>query len=63
VSLVRRENDGPHLQWQREPTARQAEEARWAHPGITILKIRRVNAQGELPDDAPVSYVRLPMPR
>lgn len=63
VSLVEITRDGPRLRWQREPTAWQAEEARWAHPGIAILKVRHVNAQGELPDDAPVSYVKLPMPR
>lgn len=63
VSLVEITRDGPRLRWKREPTAWQAEEARWAHPGITILKIRHLNAQGELPDDAPVSYVKLPMPR
>jgi hypothetical protein len=63
VSLVEITDDGPRLRWQREPTAWEAEEARWAHPGIAILKIRHVNAQGELPDDAPVSYVKLPLPR
>ncbi|MDO7875493.1 hypothetical protein Q5H93_12185 [Hymenobacter sp. ASUV-10] len=63
VSLVQIDDDGPRLRWQRELTAWQAEEARWAHPGITILKIRHTNAQGELPNDAPVSYVQLPMPR
>ena len=63
LSLVAIEADGPHLLWQREPTTWEPQEVRWANPGIAVLKLRRADATGSVPDDAPASYVELPLPR
>jgi hypothetical protein len=62
LSLVKIDEQGPQLLWQREPTAWEPQEVRWANPGIAIMKLRRVNAQGALLDDAPAAYVELPLP-
>ncbi|MDO7844724.1 hypothetical protein Q5H92_00025 [Hymenobacter sp. M29] len=54
---------GPRLRWRREPTAWEAREARWAAPNRAILKLRHLNAQGEMPDDAPETYAELDISR
>lgn len=63
LSLVQITDAGARLLWQREPTAWEPEEARWAAPNRAILKLRHLNAQGELPEDAPVTYAELTLPR
>ncbi|MET4108352.1 hypothetical protein [Hymenobacter sp. UYP22] len=63
LSFVEIEDAGPRLVWMREPTTWEPQEARWANPGIAVLKLRHLNAQGEMPDDAPSEYVQLPLPR
>ena len=63
LALVKIEDAGPRLLWKREPTTWEPEEVRWANPGIAVLKLRHLNAQGEMPDDAPAAYVKLPLPR
>jgi hypothetical protein len=63
LSLVQVTGTGARLLWQREPTAWEPVEARWAAPNRAILKLRHLNAQGELPDDAPVSYAELVLPQ
>ncbi|TVT40625.1 hypothetical protein FNT36_14240 [Hymenobacter setariae] len=63
LSLVKIEDDGPHLLWQREPTAWEPEAARWDTPNLAILRLRHASADGSLADDAPVTYVQLPLPR
>ncbi len=63
LELVAIEADGPQLRWRREPTAWEALEARWAAPNRAILKLRHLNAQGEMPDDAPETYAELTLPR
>jgi hypothetical protein len=63
LSLVEIADDGPRLRWQREPTAWEPMEVRWANPGLAVMKLRHLNAQGEMPDDAPESYVQLVLPR
>ncbi|HEX8326661.1 MAG TPA: hypothetical protein VF629_03910 [Hymenobacter sp.] len=63
LTLVKIDDAGPRLLWKREPTTWEPQEARWANPGIAILKLRHLNAQGEMPDDAPDAYVELPLPR
>ena len=59
LSLVRVEAAGPRLLWQREPTAWEAEEARWATSNRVLLRLRQ--AAG-LADDAPPVYVELTLP-
>jgi hypothetical protein len=59
LSLVRVDEDGPRLVWQREPAAWEAEEARWAAPNRVLLRLRR--AEG-LQDDAPPVYAELTLP-
>ena len=63
LSLVQIDDDGPRLRWQREPTAWAPEAARWQNPGIALLRLRHADAEGSLPDDAPATYVQLPLPR
>ncbi|MCR5890975.1 hypothetical protein LRS06_24950 [Hymenobacter sp. J193] len=45
---------------QRKPTAREPVEARWSAPTRAVLKLRHTNAEGSIPDDAPVSYAEAP---
>lgn len=52
LSLVQITDAGARLRWQREPTAWEPAEARWAAPSRAILKLRHLNAQGEMPDAA-----------
>ncbi|MGI4873886.1 MAG: hypothetical protein ACRYFX_22225 [Janthinobacterium lividum] len=59
LSLVRVEATGPRLVWQREPTAWEAEEARWASPNRVLPRLRQ--AAGLL-DDAPPVYAELTLP-
>ena len=54
---------GPNLRWRREPATWEAEEVRWAAPNRVILKRRHLNAQGEMPEDAPETYAELVLPR
>lgn len=63
LSLVKIDADGPRLLWQREPTAWVPEAARWANPGLAVLRLRHTSADGALADDAPATYVQLPLPR
>lgn len=63
LALVAIEADGPHLRWQREPTAWEPQQVRWKNPGVAVMKIRRADASGGVPDDAPAAYVELPLPR
>lgn len=63
VSLVQIDADGPRLLWQREPTAWEPETARWASPGLAVLRLRHANADGSMADDAPIVHVQLPLPR
>jgi hypothetical protein len=63
LSLVQIAADGPRLRWQREPTAWEAEAARWQNPGLALLRLRHASADGSLADDAPAVYVQLPLPR
>lgn len=59
LELVEIEAAGPRLRWRREPATWEAEEARWAAPGRAMLKLRHLNAQGEMPDDVPATYAEL----
>jgi hypothetical protein len=63
LSLVQIEATGPRLLWQREPTTWEPVEARWASPTRAVLKLRHLNAQGEMPDDTPETYAELALPR
>lgn len=63
LSLVQIDATGPRLLWQREPTTWEPVEARWASPTRAILKLRHLNAQGEMPDDAPETYAELSLLR
>jgi hypothetical protein len=63
LSLVQIAATGPRLLWQREPTTWEPVEARWASPTRAVLKLRHLNAQGEMPDDAPETYAELSLPR
>jgi hypothetical protein len=63
LELVEIDATGPHLRWRREPTAWEAEEARWIAPNRAILKLRHLNGQGEMPEDAAVTYAELALPR
>jgi len=63
LSLVRIDAAGPRLLWQREPTTWEPVEARWASPTQAVLKLRHLNAQGEMPDDAPDTYAELTLSR
>jgi hypothetical protein len=63
LSLVQIAATGPRLLWQREPTTWEPVEARWASPTHAVLKLRHLNAQGEMPDDAPETYAELSLPR
>ena len=63
LSLVQVEAAGPRLLWQREPATWEPVEARWASPTRAILKLRHLNAQGEMPADAPETYAELSLPR
>ncbi len=63
LSLVEITADGPRLRWQREPTAWQPEAARWQAPGVALLRLRHTSADGSLADEAPATYVQLPLPR
>ena len=54
---------GPGLRWRREPTTWEAEAARWTTPNRAILKLRHLNAQGEMLDDALETYAELDLPR
>ena len=62
LELVEIDATGPHLRWRREPTTWEAAEARWAAPNRAILKLRHLNAQGEMPEDAPETYAELVLP-
>ena len=62
VELVEIDATGPRLRWRREPTTWEAEEARWAAPNRAILKLVHLNAQGEIPEDAPATYAELALP-
>ena len=59
LSLVRVDEAGPRLVWQREPTAWEVEEARWAAPNRVLLRLRRDEG---LPDNAPPVYAELTLP-
>jgi hypothetical protein len=59
LSLVRVDATGPRLLWQREPTAWEAEEARWASPSRVLLRLRR---EAGLQDNAPPVYAELTLP-
>jgi hypothetical protein len=63
LELVEVDATGPHLRWRREPASWEAEEARWAASNHAILKLRHLNAQGEMPDDAPETYAELTIAR
>ena len=63
LSLLQIDATGPRLLWQREPTTWEPVEARWASPTRAILKLRHLNAQGEMPDDAPETYAELSLLR
>lgn len=63
LSLVQITDAGPQLLWQREPSTWEPEEARWAAPNRAILKLRHRNAQGDMPEDAPVTYAELVLPQ
>ena len=63
LSLVQIDADGPRQLWQREPTAWEPDAARWASPGLAILRLRQADADGRTADDAPTTYVQLPLPR
>jgi hypothetical protein len=63
LELVEIEATGPRLRWRREPTTWEPVEARWAAPGRALLKLRHLNAQGEMPDDTPETYAELTLPR
>ena len=62
LALVQIDNAGPRLLWQREPTTWEPNEARWASPGQAVLRLRHLNAQGEMPDDTPDTYAELSVP-
>jgi hypothetical protein len=59
LSLAQIDAAGPRLLWQREPATWEPVEARWASPDRAVLKLRHLNAQGEMPDDAPETYAEL----
>ncbi|MBF9219813.1 hypothetical protein [Hymenobacter ruricola] len=63
VALVQIDPAGPRLLWQREPTTWEPAEARWASPTRAVLQLRHTDAEGNIPDDAPVSYAELNLPR
>ena len=63
LSLVQIDATGPRLLWQREPTTWEPVEARWAAPTRAVLKLRHLDAQGEMPDEAPATYAELSLPR
>lgn len=63
LELVEIDAGGPCLRWRREPASWEPEEARWAGSNRAILKLRHLNAQGEMPDDAPETYAELTIPR
>lgn len=63
LELAELDATGPRLRWRREPTTWEPQEARWASPGRAILKLRHLNAQGEMPDDAPETYAELDLSR
>ena len=63
LSLVQIDVTGSRLLWQREPITWEPIEARWASPTRAVLKLRHLNAKGEMPDDAPETYAELSLPR
>jgi len=63
LNLVQIEATGPRRLWQREPTRWEPQQARWAGPGRAVLKVRHLNAQGQMPEDAPETYAELTLPR
>jgi hypothetical protein len=65
LTLVEITADGPHLRWQREPTAWEPNEARWASPTRAVLALRHLaaEAEGAIPEDAPITYAELGVAR
>jgi len=63
LSLVEIADDGPRLRWQREPTAWEPMEARWAAPDRAIIMRRHTLPDGSMADDARVTYDELTLPR
>lgn len=63
LELVEIDATGPRLRWRREPATWEVESARWASPTRAILRLRHLNAQGEMPDDAPETYAELAISR
>jgi hypothetical protein len=65
LTLVEITADGPHLRWQREPTAWEPNGARWASPTRAVLVLRHfvAGADGAIPEDAPTTYAELDIPR
>jgi hypothetical protein len=59
LTLVEITADGPHLRWQREPTAWEPVTARWAAPSRVIIECRHALADGSMADDAHVTYAEL----
>ena len=62
LGLVQIGADGPQQLWQREPTAWEPDEARWAGPDRVVLKLRHTDDEGSIADDAPVTYAELTLP-
>ncbi|MGI4873791.1 MAG: hypothetical protein ACRYFX_21740 [Janthinobacterium lividum] len=63
LALVQVEATGPHLLWQREPTAWEPVAAAWAAPNRVVLKRRHTLTDGSMADDAQVTYDELTLPR
>ncbi|UOQ72551.1 hypothetical protein [Hymenobacter cellulosilyticus] len=53
---------GPRKLWQREPTAWEPQEVRWAAPNRAILKLLRADQDGQISDDAAATYAELTLP-
>lgn len=64
LTLLEITADGPHLRWQREPTAWEPNEARWESLTRAVLALRHptAEAEGAIPDDAPTTYAELDVP-
>lgn len=62
LSLVQTGADGPRQLWQREPTTWEPAEARWAAPNRVVLQLRHADGEGNITEDAPVTYADLTLP-
>ncbi|GAB3637360.1 hypothetical protein GCM10027422_29500 [Hymenobacter arcticus] len=63
LTLVEITADGPHLRWQREPTAWEPVTARWAAPSRVIIERRHTLPDGSMADDACVTHDELDVSR